>query len=224
MIYEIFDKYYSNYDNINKYYYLIVDLINVLKLNNYIDDIELKNTNEIYYSFYDLNCKKIVFCNDILQSNIYNYNCIKMYSYVLHELIHVYQNKVVDRLKKYDIPEVQLLEKSLNNKNCFYSSILPLHEYQAFYNSNFQLLNYIFEKNNTIDYNNCVNILKNLLYNNYYDKDAKFTSPTEQTCKTLNINYEENQFKNNNIDYRIMLGLPVENEEFKKILRNIKRS
>ena len=224
MIYEIFDKYYSNYDNINKYYYLIVDLINVLKLNNYIDDIELKNTNEIYYSFYDLNCKKIVFCNDILQSNIYNYNCIKMYSYVLHELIHVYQNKVVDRLKKYDIPEIQLLEKSLKNKKRIYSSILPIHEYQAFYNSNFQLLDYIFAKNNIIDYNNCVNILSNLLYNNYYNEAASFTSPAEQTCKLLNINYEENQFKNNNIDYRIMLGLPVENEEFKKILRNIKRS
>ncbi len=224
MVYEIFDKYYSNYDDINKYYYLIVDLIDVFKLNNYVDNIELKNTNEFYYSFYDSNCKKLVFCNDIFQSNIYNYNCIKIYSYILHELIHVYQNKIVDRLKKYDIPEVQLLEESLKNKSRFYSLNLPLHEYQAFYNSNFQLLNYIFEKNNIIDYNNCINILKNLLYNNYYDEEVNITSPVEQTCKILNIDYDSNKFKIKNTEYKIMYGMSVDKKELQKTLINIKRS
>ena len=147
-----------------------------------------------------------------------------MYSYILHELIHVYQNKVVDRLKKYDIPEVQLIEKSLNNKKRVYSSILPLHEYQAFYNSNFQLLDYVFAKNNTIDYNNCVNILKNLLYNNYYDQELVFTSPAEQTCKLLNINYNKNKFRIKNNEYRIMYGMSVDKKELKKTLINIKRS
>ena len=154
---EILDKYYFvDIKNINESYNLVVDIIEYFQLSGYINNIEMVQNLNGCYSLYDKNIKKLVFGNNIFDNKLYNNNSSKAIIYILHELIHVIQTKYIYLFEHCNIMEFNVLRLSLLKSNVCYSAILPLHEYQAFLNSNYILFNYLISVNKIDELKNCL--------------------------------------------------------------------
>lgn len=223
---EILDKYYFiDIQNINKFYNLIVDIIEYFQLYEYINNIEIVEKIDGCYSLYDKNIKKLVFGNNIFDNKLYNNNSSKAIIYILHELIHVIQTKYISLFEHCNIIEFDVLRLSLLKNNVFYSAILPLHEYQAFLNSNYILFNYLISVNKIDELKNCQDIIINLLYNNYYDNNVSYISPLEQTIRELNMSleYTGKFYNNNEIETRILFGMPIKKLDFNFGIQKIKK-
>lgn len=223
---EILDKYYFvNIRDINKFYNLIVDIIEYFQLYEYINNIEIVEKIDGCYSLYDKNIKKLVFGNNIFDNKLYNNNQSKAIIYILHELIHVIQTKYISLFEHCNIMEFNVLRLSLLKSNVFYPAILPLHEYQAFLNSNYILFNYLISVNKIDELKNCQDIIVNLLYNNYYDNNLSYVSPLEQTIRKLNVGleYTETFYNNKEIETRILFGMPIEKQDFNVEIQKIKK-
>lgn len=221
---------YLNDQDIESFYPFIITMIHYLKLEKFVKNIKIFNCLDGCYSLYNSNDKILIFGNNIFTNKSYNNTFCKAAVYILHELIHVMQEKYISMFEKCDILELKILKLSFLNNNASYSAILPLHEYQAFLNSNYILLNYLINKDNSNDINNCKNIITNLLYNNYYDSNINYLSPLEQTIKKFNdnINYNAFFYNDEEITNRLLFGMPVDKTDFitgVKILRKeLKRS
>lgn len=223
---EILDKYYFvDIKNINESYNLVVDIIEYFQLSGYINNIEMVQNLNGCYSLYDKNIKKLVFGNNIFDNKLYNNNSSKAIIYILHELIHVIQTKYTSLFEHYNIMEFDILKLSLSKNNRFYLAIMPLHEYQAFLNSNYILFNYLISVNKIDELKNCQDIIINLLYNNYYDNDVNYISPLEQTIKKLKLHleYTLDFYDDKEIETRILFGMPIEKQDFNFEIQKIKK-
>lgn len=214
---EILDEYYLiDIHNLNQFYDLIVDIIEYFQLYEYVNNIEIVEKLNGCYSLYDHNIKKLIFGNNIFDNKLYRNNSSKAIVYILHELIHVIQTKYIYLYENCNIIEFDILRLSLLNNNTFYSAILPLHEYQAFLNSNYILLNYLISVNKLNEAKSCRDIIINLLYNNYYDNNINYISPLEQAIKKLNMDFEytEKFYTDEEIETRVLFGMPIEKKDF----------
>lgn len=214
---EILDEYYFiDIHNLNQFYNLIVDIIEYFQLYEYVNNIEIVEKLNGCYSLYDHNIKKLIFGNNIFDNKLYRNNSSKAIVYILHELIHVIQTKYIYLYENCNIIEFDILRLSLLNNNTFYSTILPLHEYQAFLNSNYILLNYLISVNKLNEAKSCRDIIINLLYNNYYDNNINYISPLEQAIKKLNMDFEytEKFYTDEEIETRVLFGMPIEKKDF----------
>jgi len=227
-IYEILNRYYFLENNdMNNFNDLVIIMINYFKLEKFIDSIEIYDSLEGSYSLYDYNKKQLVFGNNIFNSNLYDTNFCKAIVYILHELIHVIQAKYISMFEKYDILELNILKLSFLNNNISYSSILPLHEYQAFLNSNYILMNYLKNIDNFDDLNTCKNIVTNLLYNNYYDRNINYLSPLEQTIEKFgldDITYSNLCYNDKEIVNKLLFGMPIDRKDFVKGVKQIRKN
>lgn len=221
-------KYYkSNSKNMRDYYNLVTDMIDYFDISKFVKGIEIYSNLSNAYALYDCNRKKLLFGNNIFENNQYNENCDKAFAYIMHEMIHIIQLKTLICETNKERPEYQILSQSFFDNDINYSSILPIHEYQAFINSNYLLLKFLTETTDKIDINNCCEIIKNLLYNNYYDEELNFTSPVNHLLKT-NANSNPHNFIlfNDNNDKstleKLLFGMPVEKKEFNEVMRKIK--
>lgn len=222
---EILNNYYGieNKDMIY-FYYMIINLIDYFDLSNFVNNIEITNSLETCLSLYDYNNKTLAFGNNIFNIDLYDVNSNKAIVYILHELIHVLQAKYISIYKKINIYEFNILETSFLNNEYIYSTIMPLHEYQAFFNSNYLLYDYLLRNNKLKDIDNFTNIIVALLYNNYYDAKLNYISPIEQTIKRFNLNYSYNNdfYSDMEINSRLLFGMPISKSDFKRKIKSIR--
>lgn len=222
---EILNNYYGieNKDMIY-FYYMIINLIDYFDLSDFINNIEISNSLETGLSLYDYNSKTLAFGNNIFDTNLYNVNSNKAMVYILHELIHVLQAKYISTYKKFNVFEFNILKTSFLNNDYIYSSIMPLHEYQAFFNSNYLLYDYLFRNNKLKDIDNFTSIIITLLYNNYYDSKLNFISPIEQTIRRFNLNnnYNNDFYSDKEINSRLLFGMPILESDFKSKIKSIR--
>ena len=222
---EIFNNYYGiENKNMRYYYYMIINLIDYFNLENYINNIEIIKSLETCLSLYDYNSKTLIFGNNIFDTDLYDINSNKAMVYILHELIHVLQAKYISIHEKHNEPEFNILKISFLKSDFIYSSIMPLHEYQAFFNSNYILYDYLYRNNKLEDIDNFTTIIIALLYNNYYDTKLNYISPIEQTIRRFNLNYNYNNdfYSDMEINSRLLFGMPVSKSDFKKKIKSIR--
>ena len=198
---------------------MIEDLIVYFNIENFVRIIDMnKNDNIHFYSYYNKSNGKLYFNNKILESPSYNAKFNKAVIYILHEIIHILQIKRVSG-ENQNIAEIEILKNSLNNNDSNYKAIMPLHEYQAFLNSNLIMLKYL------VNFRKCdcdIEIIKQIiiaiLYNNYYSSNMVFTSPIYETAKKLGIEQIYNQcnkhYEDDKVLSRILFGSSIKQEEF----------
>ena len=134
------------------------------------------------------------------------------------------QAKYIFKYEKLDLPEFNILKTSFLKNDSIYSSIMPLHEYQAFFNSNYILYDYLYRNNKLEDIDNFTTIIIALLYNNYYDTKLNYISPIEQTIRRFNLNYNYNNdfYSDMEINSRLLFGMSVSKSDFKKKIKSIR--
>lgn len=214
--------------NIEKFYNLIMNIIDYLNINDFVKKVNFYDNLDNCFSQYNLNKKELNFGNNIFNSSNYLLNYSKAIVHILHEIIHVIQLKKVfnnDYDDIYSHEELKVLRESLFYNNINYSEILPLHEYQAFLNSNYILMDSVIDINGYEDIENIKYIIISLLYNNYYDKNLNYSSPVEQTANILklNINYKCLLSKKESILNKICFGKPVEKSELVNCVKRIQK-
>ncbi len=205
--------------NMDDYYYLIADLLYLLKIDKYVDDIVIVDDLISSYAFYDKNTKSLTFGNNIFSSQLFNNNSNKAIIYVLHELIHIIHEKLVNGDNKDTF--IKVLSNSVNNKSVDYNSLFPLYEYQAYVNSTYILYNILLNEIRNSDFRRCKNYLTNIIYNNYYDLNNVFISPIQREIRDNNydICYNSEDYYDNNT--KILIGDSVNRQEFLEVIHRV---
>lgn len=237
MALNLINKYNFILNNLEKYYTLdnssfknlenfIVDLLISLELTDYICDIEYIDEKLDFVGNYNNLSKKLYFNDYYNKIGCQNYHNPNIYHFlaIIHEIIHVQQEKNLNNQIYTENIKNKILLQSLKENLEINNGIYPLHEYQAYVESYYIL--FLFKSKILkikLRENKIRLFLINSIINNYYTNELSFSSPLIISNKKHNIVYNESIIEESNIDSieKILFGDIINYNDFQLELKNL---
>ena len=188
-LFNLFDKYLNvEFNKISDSYNLIIELIEIFSVKDYVNNVLFDNELCNNFAHYDRLNRNLMFNQNIMINNFYENKVYNLYVYILHEFIHIMQEKWLNEAKCIESNEYLILKHSRLLYQ--YDLILPLYEYQAYFNSNYILFEYLHNCKCVVgsDFEKSKKTILYLLWNNYYNSLCEFESPLSQTSKKIHLN------------------------------------